>query len=77
VSAAGLSEGLEETLTLHRLRLRVEMGPSFSSTNMIELIVAQVKRRATTVDRRPTSVQEELVAAAPPGTGVTLPPSNR
>lgn len=35
-AAASLREGLEETLTLHRLELPVQLRTSFSSTNLIE-----------------------------------------
>ena len=35
-AAASLAEGLEETLTLHRLNVFPELGMSFRSTNPIE-----------------------------------------
>lgn len=37
-AASSLEEGLEETLTLHRLKLFPELGISFKTTNMLENI---------------------------------------
>ena len=39
-AAASLDEGIEETLTLHRLGLAEELGESFSTTNCLESINA-------------------------------------
>lgn len=41
-AVASLEEGLEETLTLHRLGLFKELGESFKTTNCIENIMRQV-----------------------------------
>lgn len=41
-AAALLREGMEETLTLHRLSLYKELKRSFSSTNCIESVLSQV-----------------------------------
>jgi putative transposase len=41
-AAASLEEGLEETLTLHRLGLVYELGKSFSTTNLIENVNSQL-----------------------------------
>jgi transposase-like protein len=41
-AAASLDEGLEETLTLHRLGLIEELGQSFSTTNLIENVNSQL-----------------------------------
>lgn len=50
-SAVGsLEEGLEETLTLHRLGLNKELGRSFKTTNMIESINALVGQKTDKVD---------------------------
>jgi len=49
-SANSIEEGLEETLTLHRLGLVVEFGSSFSTTNCIESMNSQLShilRRVT------------------------------
>lgn len=50
-SAVGsLDEGLEETLTLHRLGLFRELGISFKTTNCIESLMAHVGQRTDKVD---------------------------
>ncbi len=50
-AASSLKEGLEETLTLHRLKLSAELGKSFSSTNCIESIMSQLGQYTDKVDR--------------------------
>jgi putative transposase len=45
-----LDEGLEETLTLHRLGLFRELGISFKTTNCIESLMALVGQRTDKVD---------------------------
>jgi len=65
VSAAkSLAEGLEETLTLHRLGLFAELGVSFKTTNALESIMAQVEQRTAKVDRWRTSEQKQRWCAA-------------
>ena len=65
VSAAkSLSEGLEETLTLHRLGLFPELGLSFKTTNALESIMAQVEQRTAKVDHWRTSEQKQRWCAA-------------
>jgi len=49
-AAASLDEGLEETLTLHRLGLFPELGRSFKTTNCIENLNALVGQRTDKVD---------------------------
>jgi transposase-like protein len=50
-SAAGsLSEGLEETLTLHRLGVYGVLGISFKTTNCLESVNALVEERCAKVD---------------------------
>lgn len=50
-SAAGsLREGMEETLTIHRLGLCTELKRSFSTTNCIESIMSQVEQYTERVD---------------------------
>ena len=49
-AAASLDEGLEETLTLHRLGLFKELGRSFKTTNCIENVNALVGQRTDKVD---------------------------
>jgi hypothetical protein len=54
-----LDEGLEETLTLHRLGLAKELGISFSTTNVIESILGHVGRLTDHVDRYRNSDQKQ------------------
>ena len=57
-SAAGsLAEGLNETLTLHRLRLYGVLGRSLKTTNCLESINALVEERCAKVDRWQNSSQ--------------------
>ena len=65
VSAArSLEEGLEETLTLHRLNVVPELGLSFKTTNLIETIMARVEATTLRVDRWRTSDQKLRWCAA-------------
>lgn len=50
-AADSLMEGLEETLTIHRLGLFTELGRSFTSTNCIESVMSQVGQYTDKVDR--------------------------
>ena len=50
-AAKSLQEGLEETLSLHRLGLSSELGKSFSSTNCIESVMSQLGQYTDKVDR--------------------------
>ena len=50
-AASSLKEGLEETLTLHRLQLNAELGKSFTSTNCIESVMSQLGQYTDKVDR--------------------------
>lgn len=63
-AAQSLAEGLEETLTLHRLGLFRELGQSFKTTNALESIMAQVEQRTGKVDRWRTSEQKQRWCAA-------------
>jgi len=57
-SAAGsMAEGLEETLTLHRLGVYAILGRSFKTTNCIESVNALVEERCAKVDHWKTSSQ--------------------
>jgi putative transposase len=49
-AAASLDEGLEETLTLHRLGLFKELGRSFKTTNCLENLNALLGQRTDKVD---------------------------
>jgi transposase-like protein len=59
-----LAEGLEETLTLHRLGGAARLGPSLSPTNCLESIFAQVEQRTAKVDCGRTSDQKHRWMAA-------------
>ena len=50
-AARSLAEGLEETLTLHRLGVADALGGSLSTTNCLESILSQVERRVRRVFR--------------------------
>jgi transposase-like protein len=63
-AAKSLAEGLEETLTLHRLGLFAELGGSFKTTNPLESIMAQVEQRTAKVDHWRTSEQKQRWCAA-------------
>jgi len=54
-----LDEGLEETLTLHRLGLFRELGISFKTTNCIESLMALVGQRTDKVDYWRNSDQKQ------------------
>ena len=58
LSAAGsLKEGLEETLTLHKLGLSAELKKSFNTTNCIESVMSQLAQYTDKVDRWRDSYQ--------------------
>lgn len=63
-AARSLEEGLEETLTLHRLGVFPELGISFKTTNLIESVMARVEARTAKVDRWRTSDQKLCWCAA-------------
>jgi transposase-like protein len=63
-AARSLEEGLEETLTLHRLGVFPELGISFKTTNLIESVMARVEDRTAKVDRWRTSDQKLRWCAA-------------
>jgi len=54
-----LAEGLDETLTLHRLDVVGELGRSFKTTNALESVMAQVEQRTGKVDRWRSSDQKQ------------------
>jgi putative transposase len=57
-AARSLAEGLEETLTLHRLGVVDRVGVSLATTNGLESILALVEQRVGKVDRWTTSDQK-------------------
>lgn len=58
-AVASLDEGLDETLTLHRLGLFCELGTSLKTTNTIESIHARVESRTAKVDHWKNSEQKQ------------------
>ncbi len=58
-AARSLAEGLEETLTLHRLGVFALLGLSFKTTNCLESINALVEERCGKVDRWTNSNQRQ------------------
>jgi len=63
-AAASLREGMEETLTLHRLGLFGKLGRSFKTTNCLESINALVEERCAKVDAWKNSNQKQRWLAA-------------
>jgi transposase-like protein len=54
-----LNDGLEETLTLHRLGLFVELGQSLKTTNILENINGLLERKTNRVTRWTSSDQRQ------------------
>ena len=63
-AAASLLEGLEETLTLHRLGVAEALRVSLRTTNLLESIMAQVEHRTAKGDHWRTSDQKQRWCAA-------------
>lgn len=64
-AARSLAEGLDETLTLHRLGVFPLVGISLKTTNALESINAMVEQRCAKVDRwRNSSQRQRWLAAA-------------
>lgn len=63
-AARSLEEGLDETLTLHRLGVFPELGTSFKTTNLLESVMARVEDKTCRVDRWRTSDQKLRWCAA-------------
>ena len=58
-AASSLDEGLEETLTLHRLGVFQQLGTSLNTTNALESIHARVESRTAKVDHWRNSEQKQ------------------
>ncbi len=63
-AVTSLDEGLEETLTLHRLGVFGELGISLKTTNCLESLNSLVEQRIARVDRWRTSDQKQRWLAA-------------
>ena len=57
-AAASLAEGLDETLTLHRLNVFPQLGVSFKTTNLIESVMARLEAKTRRITRWRTSDQK-------------------
>ena len=69
-AAASLAEGLEETLTLHRLHVFPELGVSFKTTNLLESVMARLETKTRRVTRwRPSARAIRSCAGARPHCG--------
>lgn len=64
-AASSLEEGLEETLTLHRLGMYAKLGKSLSTTNCLESVMSQVEQYTSRVDcwRNGAQIQRWTAAA--------------
>jgi len=63
-AAASLEEGLEDTLTLHRLGVFGVLGLSLKTTNCVESLLSQVGQLTDRVDRWRTSDQKHRWVAS-------------
>lgn len=63
-AVASLEEGMEETLTLHKLGLFAKLGESFKTTNCIENVNKQLGMHTDRVDRWQNSNQRQRWMAA-------------
>ncbi len=54
-----LEDGIEETLTMHRLGLKTKIGRSFTTTNMIESVMALLEQKTGRVDYWKNSNQKQ------------------
>ncbi len=63
-AAASLSEGLEETLTVHQLGVFALLGRSFKTTNCLESLNAMIEQRCGNVDHWKSSNQKHRWMAA-------------
>lgn len=64
-AARSLREGMEETLTLHQLGVKVELDRSLSTTNCIENLNSQIANRLRNIKRwRPGIMRSYWIASA-------------
>jgi transposase-like protein len=63
-AVASLDEGMEETLTLHRLGIFPQLGLSLKTTNCLESLMSQVGQRTDKVDRWRNSDQKQRWVAS-------------
>ena len=63
-AARSLEDGLDETLTLHRLGLHADLRQSLNTTNLIESVMAQIERKTQRVDQWRSNDQKQRWCAA-------------
>lgn len=63
-AARSLEEGLEETLTLHRMGVHEDLRRSLNTTNLLESVMAQIERKTLRVDHWRNSNQKQRWVAA-------------
>jgi putative transposase len=63
-AVASLDEGFDETLTVHRLGMQSELKRSFTTTNMIESVMALIGQKTDKVDYWRNSSQKQRWVAA-------------
>jgi putative transposase len=63
-AARSMEEGLDETLTLHRLRIPEELRKSLNTTNLIESVMACLERHTRRITHWRTSDQKQRWVAA-------------
>ncbi|MFO0094174.1 MAG: transposase, partial [Gemmatimonadaceae bacterium] len=63
-AARSLQEGLDETVTLHRLEVFTQLGVSFKTTNLIERVMARVEAKTHRITHWRTSDQKQRWCAA-------------
>jgi putative transposase len=63
-AVASLEEGLEETLTLHRLGMFTKLGTSFKTTNCVENVNKRLASKTDRVDRWQNSNQRQRWVAS-------------
>ena len=54
-----MEEGLDETLTVHRLRVPEDLRRSLNTTNLIESVMPQIERKTQRVDHWQNSNQKQ------------------
>ncbi len=65
-AARSLEDWLDETLTLHRVDVFMQIGISFKTTNLIESVMARVEANTHRITRLRTSDQKQRWCAATP-----------
>jgi putative transposase len=72
-AAASLAEGLEETLTLHRLDVFPELGVSLKTTNLIESVMSRLEARTHRITPAYQRSEAPVLRCRSLGDGATIP----